>query len=80
MAFEKFTDKARKVTVLAQRAAKNLDATFIGTEHLFLGLIDEKESFAAQAIQKLGVKRENFVEEIQKLNKQPIDPSVKNLA
>ena len=80
MALEKFTDKARKVTVLAQNAAKNMDSAAIGTEHVFLGLIDEGESFAAQSIEKLGVKREDFLTEARKLNTPSLDSSNANLA
>lgn len=74
MAFEKFTDKARKVTVLAQRAARSLDAHFVGTEHLLLGLIDEKEGFGAQAIEQLHVTREDIVEQIRICNFQSSMP------
>ncbi len=80
MAFEKFTDKARKVTVLAQNAAKNMDAPAIGTEHIFLGLIDEAESFAAQSIQQLGVKRQDFLSEARKLTTPSINQASANLS
>ena len=43
MSFEKFTDKARKVLVLAQDEARKLHRPYVGTEHRLLGLIDEKE-------------------------------------
>jgi ATP-dependent Clp protease ATP-binding subunit ClpA len=47
--FEKFTDKARRVVVLAQEEAKMLNHNYIGTEHLLLGLIHEGEGVAAKA-------------------------------
>ena len=53
--FERFTDRARRVLVLAQEQARLLDHNFIGTEHLLLGLIGEGEGVAAQALQSLGV-------------------------
>jgi ribosomal protein S18 acetylase RimI-like enzyme len=53
--FERFTDRARRVVVLAQEEARLLDHDYIGTEHLLLGLIDEAESIGALALQELGV-------------------------
>ncbi|MDO4842090.1 MAG: Clp protease N-terminal domain-containing protein, partial [Phoenicibacter congonensis] len=80
MAFEKFTDKARKVTVLAQRAARDLDASYIGTEHILLGLIDEKEGFGAQALKQLGIERDDVVKAIREITNQPVDPTIKNIS
>lgn len=79
MAFEKFTDKARKVTVLAQRAARDLAAAHIGTEHLLLGLIDEKEGFGAQALAQLGIERPDVVTKIRELTEAPAEV-VKNIS
>jgi len=53
--FERFTDRARRVLVLAQEEARMLNHNFIGTEHILLGLIHENEGVAAQALQALGV-------------------------
>jgi hypothetical protein len=53
--FERFTDRARRVLVLAQDEARTLGHNFIGTEHLLLGLIDEQEGVAAKALESLGV-------------------------
>ena len=50
MSFEKFTDKARKVLVLAQDEARSLHQPYVGTEHILLGLIQEKDGLAAQAL------------------------------
>ena len=55
MSFEKFTDKARKVLVLAQDEARTLHQPYVGTEHILLGLIQEKDGLAAQALERLGV-------------------------
>ena len=55
MSFEKFTDKARKVLVLAQDEARALHQPYVGTEHILLGLIQEKDGLAAQALEGLGV-------------------------
>src|SRR5205809_4563278 len=52
--FERFTDRARRVVVLAQEEARMLDHNYIGTEHILLGLIREGEGVAAQVLQKLG--------------------------
>src|SRR5919197_1422678 len=52
--FERFTDRARRVVVLAQEEARMLNHNYIGTEHILLGLIREGEGVAAQVLQKLG--------------------------
>ena len=49
--FERFTDRARRVLVLAQEEARLLNHSFIGTEHILLGLIHEGEGVAAKAAQ-----------------------------
>jgi ATP-dependent Clp protease ATP-binding subunit ClpC len=61
MSFEKFTDKARKVLVLAQDEARSLHQPYVGTEHLLLGLIQEKEGLAAQALDRLQVRYDDVV-------------------
>jgi ATP-dependent Clp protease ATP-binding subunit ClpA len=53
--FERFTDRARRVVVLAQEEARLLDHNYIGTEHILLGLIHEGEGVAARALEGLGV-------------------------
>ncbi|MBE6472083.1 MAG: ATP-dependent Clp protease ATP-binding subunit [Coriobacteriaceae bacterium] len=67
MSFEKFTDKARKVLVLAQDEARALHQPYVGTEHLLLGLIQEKEGLAAQAIDRLEVKYDDVVGAIRQI-------------
>src|SRR5659263_57025 len=52
--FERFTDRARRVVVLAQEEARKLKHNYIGTEHILLGLIREGEGVAAQVLTKLG--------------------------
>jgi ATP-dependent Clp protease ATP-binding subunit ClpA len=56
--FERFTDRARRVVVLAQEEARLLDHNYIGTEHVLLGLIHEGEGVAALALEGLGVSLE----------------------
>jgi len=53
--FERFTDRARRVVVLAQDEARNLDHNYIGTEHILLGLLREGDGVAARALASLGV-------------------------
>ena len=64
--FERFTDRARRVIVLAQDEAKLLNHNYIGTEHLLLGLIHEGEGVAAKALEQMGISlqaaREQVVE------------------
>jgi ATP-dependent Clp protease ATP-binding subunit ClpC len=65
--FERFTDRARRVVVLAQEEARLLNHNYIGTEHVLLGLIHEGEGVAAKALESLGISLEavrNQVEEI----------------
>jgi ATP-dependent Clp protease ATP-binding subunit ClpC len=53
--FERFTDRSRRVLVLAQEEARELNHGFIGTEHLLLGLIGEGRGIAAKALESLGM-------------------------
>jgi ATP-dependent Clp protease ATP-binding subunit ClpC len=53
--FERFTDRARQVVVLAQHEARELKHNYIGTEHLLLGLLGEEERLAARVLASLGV-------------------------
>jgi ATP-dependent Clp protease ATP-binding subunit ClpC len=62
--FEKFTDKARRVVVLAQEEAKLLNHNYIGTEHVLLGLIHEGEGVAAKALESLGITLEAAREQV----------------
>ena len=54
--FERFTDRARRVVVLAQEEARLLNHNYIGTEHILLGLIHEGEGVAARGLQSLGIR------------------------
>ena len=56
--FERFTDRARRVVVLAQEEARLLDHNYVGTEHLLLGLIHEGQGVAAKALELLGIRLE----------------------
>ena len=67
MSFEKFTDKARKVLVLAQDEARALRQPYVGTEHILLGLIQEKDGLAAQALERLGVAYDAVVKGIREV-------------
>jgi ATP-dependent Clp protease ATP-binding subunit ClpC len=53
--FERFTDRARRVVVLAQEESQRLSHNYIGSEHLLLGLLAEREGVAARALQSLNV-------------------------
>ena len=63
--FERFTDRARRVVVLAQEEAKMLNHNYIGTEHILLGLIHEGEGVAAKALESLGVSLDAVRERVQ---------------
>ena len=53
--FERFTDRARRVVVVAQEESRSLGHDYIGTEHILLGLVQEGEGVAAQALEALGI-------------------------
>ncbi|WP_427136543.1 ATP-dependent Clp protease ATP-binding subunit [Pseudarthrobacter sp. S9] len=63
--FERFTDRARRVVVLAQEEARTLNHNYIGTEHILLGLIREGEGVAAKALESLGISLEGVREQVQ---------------
>ncbi len=65
--FNRFTERARKVIILAKEEARRFNHDYIGTEHILLGLIREGEGVAAAVLQKLGVSLENIRLEIEKL-------------
>lgn len=77
--FERFTDKARRVVVLAQEEARMFNHNYISTEHILLGLIREGEGVAARALESLGVSLEGArqqVEEIIGRGEQPPTPHI----
>ena len=63
--FERFTDRARRVLVLAQEEARMLNHNFIGTEHILLGLIHEGEGVAAKSLESLGISLEAVREKVE---------------
>jgi ATP-dependent Clp protease ATP-binding subunit ClpC len=65
--FERFTDRARRVVVLAQEEARLLDHDYIGTEHLLLGLIQEQEGVAAKALVVMGVELETVRVQVEEM-------------
>jgi Clp amino terminal domain, pathogenicity island component len=65
--FERFTDRARRVVVLAQEEAGRLNHNYIGTEHLLLGLIHEGEGIAARALEALGIRLEVVRAEVEEI-------------
>jgi ATP-dependent Clp protease ATP-binding subunit ClpC len=64
MSFERFTDKARNVLALAQEEARALKQPYVGTEHLLLGLLREREGIAAQALGNLNITYEQVLEQV----------------
>ncbi len=67
MSFDKFTDKARKVLVLAQEEARRLHQPYVGTDHVLLALLKEEDGLAAQALERLGVHYEATVAAIRRI-------------
>jgi ATP-dependent Clp protease ATP-binding subunit ClpA len=63
--FERFTERARRVVVLAQEEARMLDHNYIGTEHILLGLIHEGEGVAAKALESLGISLEAVRQQVE---------------
>jgi len=62
--FERFTDRARRVVVLAQEEARRLNHNYIGTEHILLGLIQEGEGHAAKALDELNINIDSVRSEV----------------
>ena len=65
--FERFTDRARRVIVLAQEEARSLQHNYIGTEHLLLGLIREGEGVAAKALAAKGVNLQDTRKQVEEM-------------
>src|SRR6478736_832444 len=65
--FERFTDRARRVVVLAQEEARMLNHNYIGTEHILLGLIHEGEGVAAKALESLSISLDGVREQVQEI-------------
>ncbi len=65
--FERFTDRARRVVVLAQEEARMLNHNYIGTEHILLGLIHEGEGVAAKALESLGISLETVRQQVEEI-------------
>ncbi|MFH0826518.1 MAG: ATP-dependent Clp protease ATP-binding subunit [Candidatus Omnitrophota bacterium] len=65
--FNRFTERARKVIILAKEEARRFNHDYIGTEHILLGLIREGEGVAAAVLQKMGISLENIRLEVEKL-------------
>jgi ATP-dependent Clp protease ATP-binding subunit ClpC len=65
--FERFTDRARRVVVLAQEEAKQLNHNYIGTEHILLGLIREGDGIAAKALAELSISIDNVRDQVQEI-------------
>ncbi|MGH2697191.1 MAG: ATP-dependent Clp protease ATP-binding subunit, partial [Actinomycetota bacterium] len=65
--FERFSDRARRVVVLAQEEARMLNHNYIGTEHILLGLIHEGEGVAAKALESLGISFEAVRQQVEEI-------------
>ena len=63
--FERFTDRARRVVVLAQEEARLLNHNWIGTEHILLGLISESDGVAAKVLEQLGISQQAVREKVE---------------
>ncbi|MCL1906783.1 MAG: ATP-dependent Clp protease ATP-binding subunit [Propionibacteriaceae bacterium] len=65
--FERFTDRARRVVILAQDEARAMNHNYVGTEHILLGLISEGEGVAAKALSQLGITLEAARKEVEEI-------------
>lgn len=65
--FERFTDRARRVVVLAQEEARRLSHSSIGTEHLLLGLVGEEDGVASRALRSFGIYGEQIRAEVEEI-------------
>ncbi len=73
--FERFTDQARRVLALAQEEARMRNCNRVGTEHLLLGLIHERDGLAAQALESLGISAEDVRRKIEEISGEYPEPS-----
>jgi ATP-dependent Clp protease ATP-binding subunit ClpC len=64
--FKRYTEKVRKVIMMAQEEAVNLNHNYIGTEHILVGLVKENEGIAGKILRELGIESEKVIEEIEK--------------
>ncbi len=71
--FERFTDRARRVVILAQDEARMLKHNYIGTEHILLGLIREGEGVAGQALTALGISLEDVRSQVEEIIGQGVE-------
>ncbi|GAA1473470.1 ATP-dependent Clp protease ATP-binding subunit [Corynebacterium felinum] len=74
--FERFTDRARRVIVLAQEEARGLNHNYIGTEHILLGLIHEGEGVAAKALESMGISLVAVRQEVEEIIGKGAEPPV----
>ncbi len=65
--FKRYTEKVRKVIMMAQEEAVNLNHNYIGTEHILVGLVKENEGIAGKVLREIGVEPEKIIEEIEKI-------------
>jgi ATP-dependent Clp protease ATP-binding subunit ClpC len=65
--FERFTDRARRVVVLAQEEARALNHDYVGTEHILLGLLDEKDGIAGQVLLSAGASPDGVRQQVTQL-------------
>jgi ATP-dependent Clp protease ATP-binding subunit ClpC len=65
--FERFTDRARRVVVLAQEEARILNHSFIGTEHILLALIDEGDGTGVKALESLGISLDAIRQQVEEI-------------
>jgi ATP-dependent Clp protease ATP-binding subunit ClpC len=73
--FERFTDRARRVTVLAQESARGLNHNYIGTEHILHALAAEGHGVGARALERLGISAGHIRAEIEKIVGRGVNPS-----
>jgi ATP-dependent Clp protease ATP-binding subunit ClpC len=71
--FGRFTDEARRVLALAQQEAGTLNHNRVGTEHLLLGLVQEREGIAAEALESLGISLDEVRQQVEKITGQVRD-------
>ena len=78
--FKRYTEKVRKVIMMAQEEAVNLNHNYIGTEHILVGLVKESEGVAGRVLRDLGIEADRIIEDVERIVGRGKDQEVSEIA